>query len=462
MSRRISINRRDAMIQMGQIGLASLGLPSLLRAEEASRTLPERAKSCILLYLWGGPPQQDMWDLKPEAAEGIRSHFKPIKTAAPGIEISDQMPLLAQQMDKLTIIRSMTHGSNEHEASVYHTLTGQIDPRMRIPVNHRKRTNFPGPSGIVSRFKTCTAVPASVTLPRPIMHDGVKYSGTHAGFLGAEYDPLELPDKLFAKGRPIYSLGLPDDVDTERLVRRKGLLELVERQDRALQDSDAGRSMDAFRQRAFNLLISPDTKRALDLSAETDRTRDRYGRNHYGEAFLLARRLVEAGVRLVSFNWMFFRPDGNPLNPWDNHGGTAALGGITGFEMLKADYCIPPLDQGLSALLEDMSDRGMLDETLIYITGEFGRTPKINKKQGRDHWGACYSTLLAGGGIRGGQVYGASDRDAAYPADKPTSPEDLLATMYYALGISPETEIFDAVSRPFPVSRGRPLTSLFG
>jgi len=459
------LNRRDAMLRLGQIGLGALGLPGLLQAEAAARqatAVAPRAKSCILLYLWGGPPHQDMWDLKPEAPQGIRSLFHPVRTRAPGIRICDQMPLIAKHTDKLCLIRSMTHGSDVHEPSVYHTLTGQVDPRMRIPRNNRNRTNFPGPSGIVSRFSRCASAPGSVTVPRPIMHDGIKYSGTHAGFLGAQYDPVELPDAGFANGRPILSLGLPGSLDEERLVRRRGLLHVLERADRHLQQVGAAQQLDAFREQAFNLLISPQTKRAFDLSAETEATRDRYGRSHYGESFLLARRLIQAGVRLVTFNWMFFRPDGNPLNPWDNHGGTPALGGVTGYEMLKADYCIPTLDRGLSALLADLEARGMLEETLIVITGEFGRTPKINKKQGRDHWGSCYTALLAGGGIRGGIVHGASDADAAYPAADPVAPEDLLATMYESLGISPSAEIRDPLGRPFPVSRGRPLRHLFG
>jgi hypothetical protein len=240
------------------------------------------------------------------------------------------------------------------------------------------------------------------------------------------------------------------------------MLAAVEKVDRHLEESGSAQAMDAFQQRAFGLLTSAGAKQAFSLEQETPATRDRYGRNHYGEAFLLSRRLVEAGTRLVTMNWMFFRPDGNPLNPWDNHGGTPALGSVTGYEMLKADYCLPPLDKGLSALLEDLDTRGLLKETLVVVMGEFGRTPKINATQGRDHWGACQSVLLAGGGIRRGYVHGASDAQAAYPVEDPVRPEDLLATMYHAFGLPPETEVFDAENRPHAISAGVPVSSLFG
>ncbi len=455
------------MLGLGRIGLGSLSLPALLQAESARAAPgspaagPGRAKSCILLFLWGGPPQQDMWDMKPEAPEGIRSLFKPIKTNVPGVEFCEHLPLLAAQADKLALIRSMTHASDVHEPSVYHVLTGQVEPTFVIPRNHRQRGNFPGPSGVVSHFRTCASVPSSVTLPRPIMHDGVKYAGTHAGFLGAACDPLELPDAGFVNGRPVFDLGLPPGVDPGRLGRRRGLLRQIEAQDRFLQRHGSPPGLDGFREKAFSMLASPDARRAFDLEQEPPPVRDRYGRNHYGESFLLARRLVEAGVRLVTVNWMFFRPDGNPLNPWDNHGGTPALGGVTGYEMLKADYCIPPLDRAYSALLEDLARTDLLAETLVVCTGEFGRTPKINATAGRDHWGACYTALLAGGGIRGGQVYGASDAHAAYPAENPVRPEDLLATVYAALGIPPDAEIRDMEHRPHLVSRGDPIRALF-
>ncbi len=462
------LNRRDAMIGLGQMGLGAVTLPGLLSAERAAAatSAPRHratAKQCILVFLWGGPPQQDMWDMKPDAPEGIRSPFKPIRTSASGIEVSDQMPQLAKVMDRCSLVRSVTHGSDVHEVGVYHMLTGQVDTTMVVPRNQRRRSHHPGPSGILSCLRPSPVrVPSSVTLPRPIMHDGVKYAGTHAGWLGAAHDPLELPDAGFAGGRPVLDLGLPPGVSSERLTRRHGLLKTVELADRHLQSNPAALGMDAYRERAFNLMVSPDARLAFNLEQEPANLRDRYGRNHFGESFLLARRLVEAGVRLVTLNWMYFRPDGNPLNPWDNHGGTAALGGITGYQMLKEEYCLPSLDRSLSALIDDLSVRGLLDETLVVVMGEFGRTPKINAAQGRDHWGACQTVLLAGGGIRRGFVHGASDAHAAFPTENPVSPEDLMATMFHAFGLPPETLVLDPEDRPHPISTGRPVTALFG
>jgi hypothetical protein len=469
------MNRRDAMIGLGQIGLGSLSLSALLRAEAAMaaplaqpRALAPAtqrlgsAKACILLFLWGGPPQQDMWDMKPDAPEGIRSLFKPIETNVSGIQFSDQLPLMAKVADKMAVVRSVSHECNEHEASCYYMLTGTLDRSLVVPKNNRTRTNRPGPAAVISCLKPSEdRVPSSVTLPRPIMHDGVKYAGTHAGWLGAKYDPVELPDAGFANGRPIYDLGLPGGLDVERLVRRRGLLHAVEAADRHLQQNPSALGMDAFRERAFNLIASPDAKRAFNLDLESPATRDRYGRNHYCEAFLLARRMIEAGVRLVTINWMYFRPDGNPLNPWDNHGGTAALGGVTGYEMLKSEYCLPSLDRASAALISDLHDRGLLEDTLVLTMGEFGRTPQINKTGGRDHWGACQSVTLAGGGVRGGQIYGASDAQAAYPSDKPVSPNDLLATLYAAMGIPPDAELRDMEDRPHAITNGTPVTALF-
>jgi hypothetical protein len=303
----------------------------------------------------------------------------------------------------------------------------------------------------------------------------VKYGGTHAGWLGAKFDPVELPDSGFAKVTPpagspngfqvvtpTWEMGLPPGVDASRLVKRRGLLTLIERQQQYLDQNPDGISTNAFRGRAFDLLTSTAAKQALDLELETAATRDRYGRNHFGESFLLARRLVEAGVRLVTVNWMYFRPDGNPLNPWDNHGGTPALGGVSGFEMLKREYCVPPLDLAYSALIEDLDTRGLLDETLVVAMGEFGRTPKINAAQGRDHWGALQSVLLAGGGIKRGFVYGTSDSQAAYPSENPVSPADLLTTIYQAMGLPPGTEIRDAEDRPHAISTGVPVDAVYG
>ncbi len=461
------LHRRDAMIRLGQAGLGALALPNLLRAERALATpaLRPRAKSCILLYLWGGPPQQDMWDLKPEAPEGIRSQFQPIDTVVPGIQICDQMPRIAGHTDKLAIIRSYTHPSNVHEVGVYHTLTGKINNTLAVPRNQRSRHDFPNTGAVVSHFMSPGTMPASVTIPSPIGHDGVIYAGTFAGFLGARHDPMELKPPGEVNQAPPHSLDLLDGIDATRLQARHGLLKLLEEHDRTMQrrgSTGGGAGLEQFREQAFRMLTSPESRGAFDLARESDAMRDRYGRNEYGESFLLARRLIESGVRLVTVVWSYICPDGNVSNVWDNHGATASLGGITGYEMLKEKYCLPPLDLAYSALLEDLSARGLLDETLVVMLGEFGRTPKINSAQGRDHWGACQSVVLAGGGIRGGQVYGSSDAHAAYPKTDPVAPEDVIATMYHALGIPPDSLIHDRENRPHRISEGRALVELFG
>jgi len=461
------LHRRDAMIRLGQAGLGALALPNLLQAESAlaSAALQPKAKSCILLYLWGGPPQQDMFDMKPEAPEGIRSQFAPIDTVVPGIQLSDQLPQMAKQTDKMAIIRSYTHPSNVHEVGVYHTLTGKINNTLAVPRNQRNRNDFPTPGAVVSKFSPPGALPASVTIPYPIGHDGVIYTGTYAGFLGAKHDPMELrPPGEVQKAAP-HSLDLLDGIDSSRLQARFGLLKLMEDYDRLVQAKGPQRGvagLEQFREQAFRMLTSPESRGAFDLARESDQLRDRYGRNEYGESFLLARRLVESGVRLVTVVWSYICPDGNVANVWDNHGGTGSLGGVTGYQMLKEKYCLPPLDLAYSALLQDLAQRGLLDETLVVMMGEFGRTPQINKEQGRDHWGACQSVVLAGGGIRGGQVYGSSDKHAAYPRTNPVAPEDVIATMYHALGIPPESLIHDRENRPHWLSEGRVLSELFG
>jgi hypothetical protein len=454
------LHRRDAMIRLG---LGALGLPALLRAERAAAAPPTgRANSCIYLFLWGGPPQHDLWDMKPDAPQGVRSHFQPIRTNVTGVTVCDQMPLLARHMDKVAVVRSLTHNSNNHEPSVYHMLTGRQDPTLVVPRNQRKRTDFPGASSVTAYFAPPGDLPAAVTVPRPIGHDGVTYCGTNAGFLGPRYDPMELQSAPGAREQAVHAVSLPADVDAARLVARRGLLRHIEDEERALQKARATEGLRAFHEQALRMVTSPAAKKAFSTALEPPAVRDRYGRNEYGESLLLARRLVEAGVRFVTVTWMHVFPDGRVSNVWDNHAGYGIHGAKTGYDLLRSPACIPPLDRGLSALLEDLSQRGLLGETLVAAAGEFGRTPKINGDAGRDHWGACQSALLAGGGIRGGQVYGASDRQAAYVKDNPVSPPDFLATLYHALGVSPEAEVRDRDGRPYRVCEGRPVTALFG
>jgi len=461
------LHRRDAMLRLGQVGLGALTLPTLLQAEvftvraaePASRPLG-RAKSCILVYLWGGPPQQDMWDLKPLAPLGIRSAFAPIATVVPGIDVSEALPLFARHTDKTAIIRSLTHDSNNHEPSVYRTLTGRVNNTLVVPRNQRNRNDAPNLGSVISACSPSGPLPAAITIPRPIGHSGVTYSGTHAGWLGARHDPFETAAAADTPEQATHSMDLPPDLASTRLLGRRGLLRVLEDVDRRFDDLSATRSLAACREQALSLLTSSAAKQAFQLDQESPETRDRYGRNEWGECFLMARRLVEAGTRLVTISWMYIKADGKVANVWDNHGGTPGLN-PSGFGMLKEPYCIPSLDRGFAALMDDLSQRGLLDDTLVAMFGEFGRTPLINKTDGRDHWGAVQSAVLAGGGIRGGQVYGSSDKDAAYPASNPVSPEDMLATIYWALGVDPARELLDAQGRPSRIIDGEPLTMLF-
>ena len=449
------LHRRDAMIRLGQFGAGGLALPALLEAKAAAPRAAS-ADSCIFVFLWGGPPQQDTWDMKPDAPAGIRSQFGVIDTNTPGIRVCDQMPLFDRHTDKVALVRSLTHASNNHEPSVYHMLTGRRDDTLVSPRNPRKRSHPPNFASALAYFAKPGAMPTTVTIPRPVGHDGVTYAGTHAGFLGPKFDPLEKFAANKSNEPAAHPTVLPSDVDETRLVARRGLLNMLEKLDAALQ-ANGGADLDGFRDQAVKMIASPVVRRAFDLEREPPKLRDRYGRNEYGEAFLLARRLVESGVKVVSVVWMYVMPNGGVANVWDNHGGTGGLGGISGYAMLKEKYCLPPLDRALAALLDDLSERGMLDRTLVAVAGEFGRTPKINAQQGRDHWGAAQTALFAGGGVKGGQVYGATDKIAAYPTDKPVSPDDFLATIYHAMGVDPAAMIRDREDRPHRLCDGRPL-----
>ena len=464
------LHRRDAMLRLGTAAGSALTLPSLMASEQATAAASNSAtsgKSCIFLFMWGGQPQQDMWDLKPEAPAEIRSPFKAIETATPGIYLSDQMPGTAQHTDKLAIVRTLNHTTTDHGVSVYHALTGRaMLPPRTFPANARKRTDFPGIASMFSYLGNKTELPTSFTVPRPVAHDGVRYAGTHAGFLGSSHDSVELgtvynhvdtgprPDDSKSK----VPLTLPDDVSHARLQARRGLLQMLESQDKAIQKDPGTAGYSTVCADAYRLLNSTKVKEALKLDSEPASVRDRYGRNEYGESFLTARRLIEAGVRLVTMNWMFITPAGKVYNVWDVHGGLNDIEyGKSGYGMLKAHYCLPSFDQAYSALLEDMSDRGLLDETVVACVGEFGRTPRINKNNGRDHWPFCYSGVLAGGNIRGGTIYGKSDAQAAYVKEDPTTPGDFLATVCQACGLDPSQEIHDLSGRPFQICNGNPI-----
>jgi hypothetical protein len=421
--------------------------------------------------MWGGQPQQDMWDMKPKAPSGVRSPFETIQTSVPGILLSDRMQRIAQHADKLAIVRSLNHTTSDHGVSVYHALTGRaMSPPRTFPANDRRRTDFPSIGSMFSYLGEKSPLPASFSIPRPVAHDGLRYAGTHAGFLGSLHDPVEIgqvynhvevgprPEETSRSNIP---LTLPDEVSVTRLQARRGLLGLLEAQDRALQKCPATSVYDGVYEDAYRLISSPAVKNALDLDRESSATRDRYGRNEYGDSFLTSRRLIEAGIRLVSVNWMFITPAAKVYNVWDAHGGLNDLErGMNGYEQITAHYCLPAFDQAYSALLEDLAQRGLLDETLVACVGEFGRTPRINGNNGRDHWPFGYSGVLAGGGIRGGSVYGSTDNQAAYVKDNPATPGDFLATICQACGLDSHKEVHDLEGRPFQICDGNPITPI--
>jgi hypothetical protein len=391
--------------------------------------------------------------MKPDSPTAMRSLFKPIATATPGIDVCEHLPNFARHTDKVAIVRSLTHDSDNHEPSVYRTLTGRINNTLVVPRNQRNRLDAPNLGSIVSSFLPQGVLPAAVTIPRPIGHSGVTYSGTHAGWLGAGHDPMEIAAAAGGSTeKPTHTMALPEDLSNMRLLARQGLVRTIDQVERRFDQLAAARSIDIYSAQAVRMLTSPLAQNAFQIEKEDPRIRDKYGRNEWGESILLARRLVEAGVRLVTISWMMVFPNGVVSNVWDNHAGTS---------MLTESYCLKSLDPGFAALMDDLSDRGLLDDTLVAMYGEFGRTPLLNATQGRDHWGRVQSAVLAGGGIRGGQVYGSSDKDAAYPASNPVSPEDMLATIYYSLGIDPNAELHDPLGRPQRIVEGTPLTALF-
>ena len=458
------LRRRDLL------RLSSLGF--LLPGTRTVSAVPRRsdlatAKRCIYIFLCGGPSQIDMWDPKPNAPDSIRGPFQPISTSVPGMQIGDLLPMTAQRADRFAIIRSMMHDSNSHDTGIKYTLLG--DSSDQGPAYPPSRSDHPGLGGILRSLLGDTGrLPAWVTVPRAFTTGDRFYRGQTGGFLGSAFDPFfldeEKKDSLADKTFRINALARPEGVDEGRFSNRRELLRSIDARTAKLMESATTSRLNSEYEKAFNLVSSARTRGAFDLDREPAALRDRYGRNEYGQSFLLARRLVESGVRMVNVFWTYYGKDGCQFNLWDNHGidGKVCGGFNRGVDMIRGEYCCPSFDRAFSALLDDLTDRGMLDDTLVVVTGEFGRTPKINKFSGRDHWCSCYSSILAGGGIRGGSIYGASDSHAAYVRDLPVRPEGLAATVLHAFGFPPESEIMHPTGRPVRSSIGTPVTALFG
>ncbi len=450
------VSRRH-ILEAGTLGMLGLGLGDLLAANLATGAgVPSprpRAKACIFLFMWGGPSHLDTFDLKPEAPDEIRGDFKPIATATPGVNICEHFSRVAKLTDRLAIVRSLHHSDPAHLSSAHATLTGNWAPVVKSDAEPPSRRDSPQIGSILAKYtKHDGSLPPSVTIPWIVSHPaapGGRAPGQNGGWLGKSYDPFVVGGDPNEKDWRVKELGLLAGLSIDRLQGRQQLLSNLDHQRATLERTAEAGELSILQQKAFSLLASPQARAAFDLSKEPDGVRDRYGRNKHGQCVLMARRLVEHGVSLVTVNW---HNDGR--NFWDTHGNN--------FNRLKNDL-IPPADQALSALIEDLDQRGLLDETLVVWVGEFGRKPLITKgNAGREHWPFCYSGLLAGGGIRGGSVYGESDPHGMHPAQNDVTPLDFAATIYQSLGIDPHRTTPDRLGRPVPVSGGQAITDLFG
>ena len=421
------LGRRD-FIRVGSIGALGLSLSQLLQLESVmaagGKTASGTAKAgaCIMLWLGGGPSQMDTWD--PKGNTG----FKPISTNVAGIQISELLPKTARHMDKLSLIRSMHTEENNHPQATYYALTG-----------HRPNAamEFPSfPSIISKELGPRGEVPAHVLCPGWDSADAKRYNDIfRSAFLGAAYDPMILSDRG-EEGIAVADLALPQSFPVESLESRGSFLKIVDRFYREKVEMAEFSNMDGFREQALQMILSPKVREAFDLSAESDKTKETYGKHKFGQSVLLARRLIEAGSRFVTAS-------GYSHNVWDTHGDN---------DERHRDVLVPPLDRALSALMEDLTQRGLLETTVVIVMGEFGRTPHLNPGHGRDHWPECWSLALGGGGIRGGQIVGASDERGAYVAERMVTMGDLLATVYKALGIDWHKELMSPVGRPVKIA----------
>jgi hypothetical protein len=432
------VSRRH-MLQIGGLGLVGLSLPRLLAAEAAAQPgLKPRADSCILLFLNGGPSHLDMWDMKPDAPDGIRGEFKPIATTVPGIQLSEHLPKLAGHAHRATIVRSMHHSvNNAHAAAVYTSLTGH-DRGDNVPSIGGGSREYPAMGSVLGMLRPPQQpIVPHVCLPYITKEGagGPPQSGFFGGLLGRAYDPLFVLKDPNAADFAVPELTLLADVSLTRLTAREALFRSIgEHFDRG-PGASAYDGMDGFRRRALGLLTSERTQTALRIADEPVAVRERYGRNIYGQSVLLARRLIEAGTRMVTISWA---PDANAT--WDTHG--------SNFKKLK-NTLLPQFDAACASLVADLAERGRLERTLVAVLGDFGRSPKINANDGgRDHWNWCYSLMLIGGGIKGGFVYGASDKIGAFPARDALVPGDVVATLYHLFGIPHDHELHDAQARP--------------
>ena len=443
-------SRRD-FLRSG-VAMAGLSLPSFFSMLSRAGTTAPRARSCIVLYTWGGMSHYESFDPKPDAPSDLRGEFKPIPTATSGIQFCEHLPLLAKHSEKLAIVRSIHHKHGGHQQGMYMSLTGH-DPAGGLKA--KKRGNWPSLTAMISKFQDAqSGTPRAIRLPYSMYDNGTLMAGEYGGWLGSKYDPIlmKTPAGEPFRGVTRYTdreLNLKLHLKKQRISDRQGLLEEL---DSTLGQKDGSElvydQLDHYRRMAADMLLGSPVRDAYDLEKEDPRVRAMYGDHICGQSLLLSRRLVEAGVPVVQALCSAGDLAGGGGDNWDTHRGH--------FPKMK-DRLLPVFDRSVSALLTDLEQRGMLDETLVVFLTDFGRTPKINKNGGRDHHPGVYSVALAGGGIRGGQVYGSSDSRGAEPGSDPCSPADFHATIYTAMGIDHGAELHDQLGRPMRICDGEPL-----
>ena len=449
------ISRRKILAT--SLGCAGFSLADFLQlqsiAKENKTENQGKAKSCIILFAWGGMSHLETWDPKPEAPKEIRGTFNTIPTATPGIHVGEHMPYLAKQTNKLAIVRSMHHGSSAHGKAMYWNFTGHKPPQSDTAANlPPSSSDWPSLLSVISKFKSAPpGLPSSIRIPYPLVDNGTLQAGEYGGWLGSSYNPIVIrTPKGKEFGGVSRDLGASrinpkEAIDRKVLSSRLGLLGHL---DQFQGIGNSVNDMDYFRNLATDMLMSPTVRNAFDLDLESQATKDKFGNHICGQSMLLARRLVQAEVPIVTVACSAGDLNGSAGDHWDTH--------ADNFNRIK-NTMLPAFDRPAAALLDDLDERGMLDETLVVFLTEFGRTPKINKNAGRDHYPSCYSVAFAGAGIKGGQVYGKSDKSGSEPAENACGPADLHATIFEAFGIHHKTTITDRLGRPFPISDGEPL-----
>ena len=443
---------RRSVLQAGYSGALGLSVANLLGRSvqgSPSATLANiptgTPKSVLIVFLTGACSHHDTFDMKPEAPVEIRGEFRPISTTVPGVQICEHLPHLAARAHKYALLRTLSHGDNNHLMSTHHVLTGNLQPGAFFD-KVASRDDWPSYAGGCAYLRPRNdGIPSGVNLPTFLMGGPLTWPGQHAGFLGPKYDQWQVSGDPNAQNFKVDGLSFLPGIDVPRLDRRQELLASINRQRQSLEAAAASQRLSTDQELAFSMLTSSQFASSFQLEQESEEVRNRYGRNMTGQSLLLARRLIQAGVSVVQANI-------GAVQSWDHH---QAI-----FTTLK-DRMLPPLDQAVSTLLDDLEERGLLETTLVVMLGEFGRTPKINAEQGRDHWGPCFFGLFAGAGVQPGQAIGRSDAIGAYPVTPAYSPNDLGATIYHTLGIDPESEIRDRLNRPIQLNRGQIITPLF-